>query len=81
MLRMENNNLTTKLRGRPIKLDKKPLCEITQFHNERLKEIGYFKNYYIEKSNLVSCPICNKELKEYNLKKHQKTIKCLKCII
>ncbi len=76
---MKVTNIKSKVGpGRPIKVDKKPLNEIIQYHNTRLKEKGYFKDYYLAKSSIVCCPYCNKQVKEFNLKPHQKTMKCLK---
>ena len=62
--------------GRPIKLDKKPKEERVKFHNKRLKETGYYTEYYKNRSQEVACPCCNKHVKLFNLAQHKKSKKC-----
>jgi hypothetical protein len=79
---MENENLQivqpikNKV-GRPIKEDKQTKREIYEFHNARLKDKGYFKDYYKSKIELIECECCNHEIKKYSLSRHQKSKYCL----
>ena len=63
--------------GRPIKEDKLTKKEIYEHHNTRLKDKGYFKDYYKSNIDLITCPFCNHEIKKYSLLRHQKSNYCL----
>ena len=73
---MENENESTvkKSRGRPRQY------EDSKSHGKdlikKLKEDGYFKEYYKNRNNKIKCPKCSTESPEINLKQHQRSKRC-----
>jgi hypothetical protein len=61
-------------KGRPRQYDD------TKLHRQdlmiKLKNEGYFREYYEKRNIKVNCPNCNKECPEINLKQHQRGKKC-----
>ena len=61
-------------KGRPRQYDD------TKVHRHelmiKLKQDGYFREYYEKRNVKVNCPNCNKECQEINLKQHQRGKKC-----
>jgi hypothetical protein len=67
---MENNNDEVRKRGRPKKyeLDSKRRNKETM---KELRDIGYFKKYYLDRNEKLECPICKRETSQSCLKQHQ----------
>ena len=70
----ENESIVKKSRGRPRQY------EDSKSHGKdlikKLKEDGYFKEYYIKRNNIIKCPKCSTESPEINLKQHQRSKRC-----
>ena len=56
--------------------DNTPRAELLKNHMQRLKESGYFKDYYQAHKELVECPHCLKNVQKVVLPNHQKTKYC-----
>ena len=61
-------------KGRPRQYDD------TNIHRQelmiKLKDEGYFREYYEKRNIKIKCPNCSKECPEINLKQHLKSKKC-----